>query len=159
MIKKMSDDDLKRIFEEVRNIKLSEWNCKEEKTPTRNVTQLSERMTYFPVNKWLIGRSLIQEFRSRDQNFLGSSVMGCLRPLASRRQRTESGRGQTGCLSVVRIFLTDLSAVWILSVFSARVFPVSILSAVRILSGFYEKSCPLSVYPVGQGRTRAVRKI
>merc|ERR1711911_132019 len=81
MIKKMSDDDLKRIFEEVRNIKLSEWNCKEEKTPTRNVTQLSERMTYFPVNKWLIGRSLIEEFRSCDQNssvFLGLSVMGCL---------------------------------------------------------------------------------
>ena len=67
MLKKMSDDDLKRIYEEVRNIKLSEWNCKEEKTPTRNVTQLSERMTYFPVKKWLIGRSLIEEFRSRGQ--------------------------------------------------------------------------------------------
>ena len=31
MIKKMSDNHWKRILEEVRNIRLSEWNCKEEK--------------------------------------------------------------------------------------------------------------------------------
>ena len=55
MIKKMSDNHWKRILEEVRNIRLSEWNCKEEKTPACNVTQLSERMTYFPMKKWLIG--------------------------------------------------------------------------------------------------------
>ena len=38
---------------------------------------------------------------------------------------------------------------------SVRIFPVSILSAVRIM----DKSCPLSVCPAGQGRDRAIRTL
>ena len=90
----------------------------------------------------------------------------------------------------IRIFRTNLSAVWILSGFtvrclSVRILSVSILSGVRILSGFLEKRlsgvclsglclsrfcpvsgfcpdfwkklCPLSVCPAGQGQDRAVR--
>ena len=49
-----------------------------------------------------------------------------------------------------------LSAVWILSGFSVkclsvRILSVSILSAVRVLSGFLKKLCPLSLCPT---RTR-----
>ena len=40
---------------------------------------------------------------------------------------------------------------------SVRILSVSILSGVRILSGFSKKLCPLSVCPAGQGRDRAVR--
>ena len=40
---------------------------------------------------------------------------------------------------------------------SVRILSVSILSGVRILSGFSKKLCPLSVCPAGQGQDRAVR--
>ena len=40
---------------------------------------------------------------------------------------------------------------------SIRILSISILSAIRILSGIFEKRCPLSVCPAGQERDRAVR--
>ena len=57
----------------------------------------------------------------------------------------------------VRIFRKIVSGVCLLSGFSVRILSVRILWAVRILSGLFEKCCPLSACPAGQGRDRAVR--
>jgi len=56
------------------------------------------------------------------------------------------------CPDFVRIFVKKT-----VRCLSVRILSVSILSAVRILSGIFEKCCPLSVCPAGQERDRAVR--
>ena len=51
----MSDDDLKRILEEVQNIKLSEWKCKEENL-------LAGAFTFSDCNKRGLLRPLINQY-------------------------------------------------------------------------------------------------
>ena len=53
-VEKMSDDDLKRILEEVQNIKLSEWKCKEENL-------LAGAFTFSDCNKRGLLRPLINQ--------------------------------------------------------------------------------------------------
>ena len=101
--------------------------------------------------------------------FMRLLIIKILRRLESLQWREDVGGQHCPCPALVS-FQSGISekncplsvcysnSIWYLSV---RILSISILSAVRIfsvliLSGLFEKRCPLSISPSGQGRHRGV---
>ena len=60
MIQQLSNSELERILNEIKNIKKVAWTCAEEKPATRNVTEISAKMAIYPSHKWISGGALVQ---------------------------------------------------------------------------------------------------
>ena len=60
MIQQLSNSELERILNEIKNIKQAAWTCAEEKPATRNVTEISAKMAIYPSHKWISGGALVQ---------------------------------------------------------------------------------------------------
>ena len=60
MIQQLSNSELERILNEIKNIKKAAWTCLEEKPATRNVTEISAKMAIYPSHKWISGGALVQ---------------------------------------------------------------------------------------------------
>ena len=72
MIQKLSNSELERILNEIKNIKKAAWTCLEEKPATRNVTEISAKMAIYPSHKWISGGALVQTPPS-DEDLMTSS--------------------------------------------------------------------------------------
>ena len=63
MAQEMSDENLGRIYEEVKRIHKATWQCLEEKAAAHNVTKHSHGMTIYPVEKWVVGGILLGDYK------------------------------------------------------------------------------------------------
>ena len=94
MIQQLSNSELERILNEIKNIKKAAWTCLEEKPATRNVTEISAKMAIYPSQKWISGGALvqmppsIQDLITSSRNYLNEmNPKSCITFLSSQNHK------------------------------------------------------------------------